>query len=580
MKRDVQIFSCKLIREASLEPKMLKRMLKIAGDDCELLALGELVLDHELADFETVQRLLDDTCDEVAEGGQPPFDPLEEPEVRQPSSLADSSAQLASASGAHGDESCHEAVSLEGAASERGGSSKVEDPPSGSSALPEEQQSEMEESNSPAAPSALESAERESLPSRASKSPADCVVERNGVEAFYPKLDSAEQLSAEQIRESLIGLLLACERDGVSDLHLSAGARPFIRKYGVNNYLCDTPLSREFAERLVTSLLTSEQIEYFKLENDIDLVVAFDSGHRFRVNMMMHKDGIAGTYRIVPRTVSSLESLGFSVERSETIKKMLSYHNGLVLVTGPVGSGKTTTLAALVDEMNRNRSDHIICVEEPIEIVYSSAQCSVTQRGVGSHTSTFHSALKGALRQDPDIIVIGEMRDLETIEMAISASETGHLVIGTMHTSDASNTLNRLLDVFPPAQQSQIRAMVAESLKGIICQRLLPSTNGEVVLASEILLNNLAVGALIREGKSQGLSNILETGTRQGMVSMDASVLELYRKGLLTEETARKNIRNEMVRRQIEGAGNIAVVGSVAGHEHVESTLKKKKFFG
>jgi len=187
--------------------------------------------------------------------------------------------------------------------------------------------------------------------------------------------------------------------------------------------------------------------------------------------------------------------------------------------------------------------------------VHESRKLIITQRAVGSHTHTFHSALKGALRQDPDIIVIGEMRDLETIEMAISASETGHLVIGTMHTSDAATTLNRLLDVFPPAQQPQIRAMVAESLRGIVCQRLLPGRQGGLVLASEILLRNTAVSNLIREGKSQGLGNIMETGKAEGMVSMDTDVIDLWRDGRISDTVALVNIGSEITRREILAAG-------------------------
>jgi twitching motility protein PilT len=190
-------------------------------------------------------------------------------------------------------------------------------------------------------------------------------------------------------------------------------------------------------------------------------------------------------------------------------------------------------------------------VEEPIEVIQQSKKCQVTQRGVGPHTQTFKSALKGALRQDPDIIVIGEMRDLETIEMAISASETGHLVIGTMHTSDAATTLNRLLDVFPPAQQPQIRAMVSESLRGIICQRLLPNQVGGLSLAGELLLQNLAVSALIREGKTQALSNVMETGRRAGMIQMDQSVLELWENGYISDDIAVENIRNRMLHQKI-----------------------------
>ena len=212
-------------------------------------------------------------------------------------------------------------------------------------------------------------------------------------------------------------------------------------------------------------------------------------------------------------------------------------------MTGPGGAGKTTTLAALVNELNKARKDHIITVEDPVEIVQESIGCNVTQRQVGSHTRSFSSALKGALREDPDIMAIGELRDLETIEMAISASETGHLVIGTMHTSDASTTLNRLLDVFPPAQQTQIRSSVAESLRGVLCQRILPST--------EILTSNPAVAALIREGKMQGLRNVMETGVKDGMCLMENSVMELYKAGKISADVARQNVTTKGVLAQI-----------------------------
>ncbi|HEY9248792.1 MAG TPA: ATPase, T2SS/T4P/T4SS family, partial [Rariglobus sp.] len=222
-----------------------------------------------------------------------------------------------------------------------------------------------------------------------------------------------------------------------------------------------------------------------------------------------------------------------------------------ILVTGPVGSGKTTTLAALVAELNETRHDHIITVEDPIEVVQPAQGCNVTQREVGPHTASFASALKGALREDPDVIIIGELRDLETIEMAITASETGHLVIGTMHTSDAATTLNRLLDVFPPGQQAQIRSSVSESLRGILCQRLLPDRDGGLVLATELLVANSAVSALIRDGKSQGLRNVLETGTREGMCLMENVVFEFYQKGVISADTARRNITTRMLRGKI-----------------------------
>ena len=277
---------------------------------------------------------------------------------------------------------------------------------------------------------------------------------------------------------------------------------------------------------------------------------ALGGADRYRVNLMFHKNGAAGAYRMVPAQVKTLAELGYE-QHLETIKKMLSYHNGLILVTGPVGSGKTTTLASMVDYLNQTREDHIITVEDPIEVVQPAKGCNVTQREVGPHTRTFASALKGALREDPDVIVIGELRDLETIEMAISASETGHLVIGTMHTSDAATTLNRLLDVFSPAQQAQIRASVAESLRGIVCQRLLPGNSGGLVLACEILVSNTAIQNLIRENKSSGLRNTMETGVKEGMCLMDNVVFGLWQERKLSAETALANITNRVLRQKI-----------------------------
>jgi twitching motility protein PilT len=265
---------------------------------------------------------------------------------------------------------------------------------------------------------------------------------------------------------------------------------------------------------------------------------------------MFHKNGAAGAYRMVPAETRTLEDLGYS-QHIATLHKLLSYHNGLILITGPVGSGKTTTLASMVAYLNETRTDHIITVEDPIEVVQPAKGCNVTQREVGPHTRSFASALKGALREDPDVIVIGELRDLETIEMAISASETGHLVIGTMHTSDAATTLNRLLDVFPPAQQTQIRSSVAESLRGVVCQRLLPATDGTLALACEILISNTAIQNLIKEGKTTGLRNTMETGVKEGMCLMDNVVFGLWKDKKISVEVAQMNITNRVLKAKI-----------------------------
>lgn len=357
------------------------------------------------------------------------------------------------------------------------------------------------------------------------------------------------RMDDETVAGMLRELLRVCARVGVSDLHLSAGSAPFVRRQRTLQRLGEHPLTPEDSLRLNTALLASHQRELFLERKDLDFALALPSGDRYRVNLLFHKGGPAGSYRIVAAEVPKLDSLG--LRNLDAIRKLLTYHNGLILVTGPVGAGKTTTLAALVAEINASRQDHIITVEDPIEVVQPALGCNVTQREVGPHTRSFASALKGALREDPDVIVIGELRDLETIEMAISASETGHLVIGTMHTSDAATTLNRLLDVFPPAQQAQVRASVAESLRGIVCQRLLPAADGGLVLATEILIGNPAISALIREGKMQGLRNTLETGQREGMCLMESSVFKLYEERRISAETARANIQNRVLKARV-----------------------------
>jgi twitching motility protein PilT len=345
-------------------------------------------------------------------------------------------------------------------------------------------------------------------------------------------------------------LLIDSGKCGASDLHLSAGSKPFVRRLRTLIPITEHVLTDQESLRLNTVLLADHQKKLYLERRDYDLALALDATNRYRVNLMFHKWGPSGSYRMVPSSIPKLDDLG--LRSLDAIRKMLSYHNGLILVTGPVGAGKTTTLAAMVAELNEQREDHIITVEDPIEVVQPPKGCNVTQREVGPHTKSFFTALKGALREDPDVIVIGELRDLETIEMAISASETGHLVIGTMHTSDAATTLNRLLDVFPPAQQTQIRASVSESLRGIVCQRLLPGVDGGLVTACEIMVSNLAIQALIRDGKTSGLRNTMETGVKEGMCIMENVVLDLYQQGKISKETALINVTTRNVRQKID----------------------------
>ena len=380
------------------------------------------------------------------------------------------------------------------------------------------------------------------------QAPALHTPSKNADEVDFSRVSS---LTEPEAKAFMLDLLSAAQSFGASDLHLSAGSPPCIRNMRALEFLDTTPLSVADAHKLNTSLLDDAQKQLFATHHDYDYALAMEGGRRIRVNLMEHKEGVKGTYRIVPEHILSPTELGF--KNLPVIKKLLSYHNGLILVTGPVGAGKTTTLNSLINELNRTRDDHIITVEDPIEFLHTSLGCNVTQRQVGQHTETFGGALRSALREDPDVIVIGELRDLATIEMSISASETGHLVIGTMHTSDATTTLNRILDVFPASQQPQIRAMVAQSLRGILCQRLLPARDGGVVLACEILINTTAVSAMVRDAKTQGIPSAIDTGRREGMISMDNAILELWQEKKITDETAAANIMNRTMRQQIPG---------------------------
>ena len=364
--------------------------------------------------------------------------------------------------------------------------------------------------------------------------------------------DHLEGMSIENARDFVLTLLRKVRGAGASDLHLSAKANPFVRRNSVIQPISNHILTPDEALFLNCAMLDGDKYKYFDENKDINYALQIDEHNRFRVCTIMHKDGAAGSYRLVPERLMSLEELGFIPENVKTIERFLDYHNGLVLVTGPIGSGKTTTLASMVNIVNEKRHDHIITVEDPIEIVQKSKGCNVTQREVRVHTNSYKSALKAALREDPDVIVIGELHDLETIEMAITASETGHLVIGTLHTCDSANTLNRMLDVFPPTQQPQIRAMTSGSLRGIVCQRLLPTVNGGMTVAAEILVNNMAVANIISDGRTHQLRAVLQTGSSAGMVTMDVSILNLYKRGLISRDTAKYNIRGRDVREEFQ----------------------------
>ena len=401
---------------------------------------------------------------------------------------------------------------------------------------------------------ALENVEKGFAPPSISEANSQTNVERKAEKADSPAPDSGtaksfdlthfNDLDDESLFEAVTDLFARCKNLGASDLHITGGARLRIRKHRQIKYLSEQPLEDALARRINLMMLDSDQRNQFEKKFDLDYALTLTNPQenlpmRFRVNLMEQKNGISGVYRIVNDRLMSLEDLGFS--NVDVIRRLLDYHNGIILVTGPVGSGKTTTLATLINELNQKRKDHIITMEDPIEVIQHSAGSIITQREIGKHTASFHSALKSALREDPDVIVIGEMRDLTTIEMAITAAETGHLVIATMHTRDAKSTLNRILDVFPPSQQSQIRAMTAGSLRGIICQRQLQGINGGVALASEMLINTNAVANIIRDGKETGLEDAMQSGKRFGMQTMNDSVNALLRAGKISPEVAAEN---------------------------------------
>ena len=333
---------------------------------------------------------------------------------------------------------------------------------------------------------------------------------------------------------------------GASDVHLGVNAPPIWRLHGTLQPIWpDAPrLTSDQTLALADGFLSNPQKTQLNERGDADFAYA-NNFARYRTSVVRQRLGVDLVFRIINTKVRTMDELGLP----EHLKLLTRYQNGLILVTGSVGSGKSTTLAALVDQVNIERREHIITLEDPIEYVLEPKGCHITQREVHTHTRSFAAALRGALREDPDVIMVGEMRDLETISLAITAAETGHLVLGTLHTSNASRTLDRLLDVFPPDQQEQVRIMVSESLRGIISQQLIPRADGKGrVLALEILTNTPAVANVIREAKTFMLPGIIQTGKKQGMQLMDDALIELQSRGLITadEALARAEQKQEM----------------------------------
>jgi len=323
---------------------------------------------------------------------------------------------------------------------------------------------------------------------------------------------------------------------GVSDIHLGVNAPPLWRLHGTLQPIwTDAPrFTSDQTRALAEGFLSNLHKTHLNERGDADFAYANKFG-RYRTSVVRQRLGVDLVFRIINTKVRTMEELGLP----EHLKLLTRYQNGLILVTGSVGSGKSTTLAALVEQVNKERREHIITLEDPIEYVLEPKGCHITQREVHTHTRSFAAALRGALREDPDVIMVGEMRDLETISLAITAAETGHLVLGTLHTGNASRTLDRLLDVFPPDQQEQVRTMVSESMRGVISQQLIPGTDGRGrVLALETLTNTPAVANVIREAKTYMLPGIIQTGKKQGMQLMDDALADLYGRGLISPEEA------------------------------------------
>jgi twitching motility protein PilT len=313
-----------------------------------------------------------------------------------------------------------------------------------------------------------------------------------------------------------------------SDLHLRSGERPMYRVDG--DIVIDTtgePLSPSYLERMLTSIMPDRNRVEFGEQNDTDLAYELADVARFRVNVFRDRHGVGSVIRAIPSRVVTADEMGITPE----VQRLCDLAKGLVLVTGPTGSGKSTTLCSLIDLVNRNRRDHIITIEDPIEFVHANKGCLITQRQVGQHTSSFKHALRAALREDPDVVLVGELRDLETVSIAIETAETGHLVFGTLHTSTAPSTIDRIIDQFPADRQAQVRVMLSESLKGVISQTLCKKVGGGRVAAREILLTTPAISNLIREAKTFQVQSVMQTSRRLGMVTLTDALVELVDTG-------------------------------------------------
>ena len=382
--------------------------------------------------------------------------------------------------------------------------------------------------------------------------PANAVAGGASPASPTPKASAVTLLAYEQdagvdLDEVLVKLVEA----GGSDLHLTAGSPPALRVRGELVRLEEYgPLSPIELQQMIYGILTQRQREAFENELELDLSYTVPGRSRFRVNVFRQRDSLGAVLRVIPFEIKALEDLGVPA----SVAAFARLPRGFVLVTGPTGSGKSTTLASIIDLINRDRAGHIMTVEDPIEFLHPHKGCIVNQRERGTDTYSFAAALKHALRQDPDVILVGEMRDLETIQVALTAAETGHLVLGTLHTQDAPQSVDRIIDVFPPSQQEQIRVMLAGTLQGVLCQQLLPTADGKGrAAACEVMVATSAIRNLIREGKTHQMYSAIQAGKQYGMVTMDQSLADLVRAGRVTYDVALERANNPGEFKQLAG---------------------------
>ncbi len=361
---------------------------------------------------------------------------------------------------------------------------------------------------------------------------------------------------------------------GASDLHITVGLPPMIRVNGQVQPLDYEPLQGNTTREAIYEILSDDQRQRLESNWELDFSYSLPRIARFRVNVYFQRGSIGAAFRTIPHEVKSFDELGLP----RSVEQMTERPRGLILVTGPTGSGKSTTLASMIDKINQERHEHIMSVEDPIEFLHQHKQCIVNQREVNQDTKSFAEALKHVLRQDPDVILVGEMRDLETISLAVTAAETGHLVFGTLHTQDAPQTVDRIIDVFPAHQQSQIRTQLANALQGVITQTLIPKREGGRAVACEVLVPTPGVRNLIREGKNHQIYSAMQTGGKFGMQTMDAALVELVRRNTISREEAKKRARDPEELDRLAGSGGMAGMnagGSSSGGRGKYSAIRR-----